>query len=374
MEHSKIALAKRTPGVLALEDGRCFPGISVGYEGLSTGEVVFNTSTTGYQGIITDPSNAGQIVSMTAPQIGNVGVNPEDSESALKPPIRGLLMRELSPCVSNWRATESLDDFLKRHQIVALSEVDTRSLTQHLRSHGSKRGIIASGNWNTEELIQKAKESLRLEDTDFVDQLTVSEPVEWSEAGVQPDAAISNPMCSKKIVVFDFGVKKSILRSLVSLGAKIVLVPARTLADDVLKLQPDGVVLSNGPGDPARLGSVAAEVAKLLGEVPIFGIALGHQILGMALGASTYKLKFGHHGGQSVLDKRTGKVVMTSQNHSFCVKPETLPSEVEVSHVNLHDGSVEGFQHKTLPVFSVQFHSEDGPRDTADLFEQFFHF
>ena len=370
MEHSKIALVKRTPGVLALEDGRCFAGISVGYEGLSTGEVIFNTSFTGYQGIITDPSNAGQIVALTAPQIGNVGVNPEDNESAFKPSIRGLLIRELSPCVSNWRATESLGDFLKRHQIVALSEVDTRSLTQHLRSQGSKRGVIAAGNWNTKELVQKAKESPRLEDTDFVDQLTVSEPVEWSNS----DVAVSNPICSKKIVVFDFGVKKSILYSLASLGAKVILVPARTSAEDVLKLQPDGVLLSNGPGDPARLGSVAAEIAKLLSKVPMFGIALGHQILGMALGASTDKLKYGHHGGQSVLNKQTGKAAMTSQNHRFCVKPETLPWEVETSHVNLHDGTVEGLRHKTLPVFSVQFHPEDGPRDTADLFEQFLRF
>jgi len=367
MEHAKNALVKRVPGVLVLEDGRCFPGISVGYEGLSTGDVVFNTAITGYQGIITDPSNAGQIVAMTAPQIGNVGVNPEDNESALKPPIRGFLMRELSSRVSNWRATESLDDFLKRHQIVALSEVDTRSLTHHLRAHGSKRGVIASGDWNTEELIQKAKESPRLEEIDFVDQLTVAEPVEWSE----PNTVVQNPICSKKIVVLDFGVKNSILRSLVSLGAKVIVVPARTSAEDVLKLQPDGVVLSNGPGDPARLGSIAAEVAKLLDKVPIFGIALGHQILAMALGATTSKLKLGHRGGQSVLNKQTGKVAMTSQNHSFCVNPETLLPEVEVSHVNLHDGTVEGLRHRKLPVFSVQFHPEAGPRDTAYLFEQF---
>jgi len=370
MEHSKIALVKRVSGVLALEDGRCFPGISVGYEGLSTGEVVFNTAITGYQGVLTDPSNAGQIVAMTAPQIGNVGVNPEDNESALKPSIRGFLLRELSSRVSNWRATESLHDFLQRHQIVALSEVDTRSLTHHLRSHGSKRGVIASGDWNTEELIQKAKESPRLEEIDFVNQLTLSEPVEWSES----DTVAQKPICSKKIVVFDFGVKHSILHSLASLGAKVIVVPARFAAEDVLKLQPDGVVLSNGPGDPARLGGVAAEVAKLLGKVPMFGIALGHQVLGMALGASTSRLKFGHRGGQPVLNKQTGRVAITSQNHGFCVNPETLPPEVEVSHVNLHDGTVEGLRHKKLPVFSVQFHPESGPRDTAYLFEQFLRF
>ena len=367
MERSTFALASRIPGLLALEDGRCFPGISVGYEGLATGEVVFNTATTGYQGILTDPSYAGQIVTMTAPQIGNVGVNPEDNESAIKPPIRGLIMRELSSRVSNWRATENLPDFLGRHQIVALSEIDTRSITQHLRSHGALRGVIASGDWNADELIQKAKESPRLEDIDLVEQLSVSAPVEWSE----PHAGTQEPICSKKIVVFDFGVKQSILRSLVSLGAKVVIVPARTSAADVLKLQPDGVVLSNGPGNPARLDDIASEIAKLLDKVPIFGIALGHQLLGRALGASTNKLSFGHRGTQPVKVKQTGKVTMTAQNHGFCVDAATLPPEVEVSHVNLHDGTVEGLRHRNLPVFSVQFHPEGGPRDTASLFEQF---
>ena len=369
MGHSKIALAKRGLGVLALEDGRCFPGISVGYEGLATGEVVFNTAMTGYQEIITDPSSAGQIIAMTAPQIGNAGVNPEDDEAA-KPQIRGLLVREFTTRTSNWRATESLADFLNRHQIVALSEIDTRSLTQHLRSHGTLRGVIAAGDWNTDELIQKAKDSPRIEDLDLVEQTTVSAPVEWSE----PCAGTQEPICSKKIVVFDFGVKRSILRSLTSLGAKVVLVPARTSADDVLAMKPDGIVLSNGPGNPARLGSVAAEVAKLMDKVPIFGIALGHQILAMALGASTNKLPFGHCGTQPVLNKLTGRVEMTPQNHSFCVNPESLPPEVEISHVNLNDGSVEGLRHKKLPVFSVQFQPEGGPRDTAYLFERFLRF
>ena len=367
MKCSTFALTKRSSGLLALEDGRCFPGIAVGYEGLAVGEVVFNTATAGYQGLLTDPSYAGQIVTMTAPQIGNVGINPEDHESSVKPPVRGFVMRELSSRVSNWRATESLSDFLGRHQIVALSEVDTRSITQHLRSHGALRGVIASGDWNADELIQKAKESPRLEDLDLVEQLSVSAPVEWSE----PHAGTQEPICSKKIVVFDFGVKQSILRSLVSLGAKVVLVPARTSAEDVLKLQPDGVVLSNGPGDPARLGFAVAEIAKLLGKVPIFGIALGHQLLGRALGASTSRLPFGHRGTQPVLNKQTGKVAMTPQNHSFCVDAATLPPEIEISHVNLHDGTVEGIRHREFPAFSVQFHPEGGPHDTAYLFEQF---
>jgi carbamoyl-phosphate synthase small subunit len=367
MEHSTIALAKRTPGMLVLEDGRCFPGISVGHERLATGEVVFNTAMTGYQEIITDPSYAGQIVAMTAPQIGNTGINSEDNETTLTPPIRGVLMREMSSRTSNWRATESLENFLKRHQIVALSEVDTRSLTQHLRSHGLKRGVIATGDWNVDELIQKAKDSPRIEELDFVEQLTVAKPVEWT--GLREGEQM--PVGSKRIVVFDFGVKQSILRSLVSLGTHVLIVPAWTSAEDVLKLQPDGVVLSNGPGDPARLGKVTAEIAKLIGRVPIFGIALGHQLLGRALGASTYKLLYGHRGTQPVLNKLSGRVEMTSQNHSFCIASESLPPEVEVSHVNMNDGSVEGFRHKDLPIFSVQFQPESALCDTVYLFEQF---
>ena len=367
MEHPTPALAKRLPGVLALEDGRCFSGVSVGFEGLATGEVVFNTVATGYQDVLTDLSYAGQIVTMTAPQIGNVGTNPEDNESIITPPIRGFIMRELSSRSSNWRATESLPDFLQRRQIVALSEVDTRSITQHLRSHGTKRGVIASGDWNAEELIQKAKESPRLEDLDLVEQLSVSAPVEWTE----PPPGAQEPICSKKIVVLDFGAKRSILQAFVSLGAKVVLVPARTSSENVLELQPDGVVLSNGPGDPARLDFAVAEIAKLLGKVPLFGISLGHQLLARALGASTFRLPFGHRGIQPVVHRRTGKIAMTSQNHGFCVDAKTLPPEVEVSHTNVHDGTVEGLRHKSLPVFSVQFQPEASLRDAAYLFEQF---
>jgi len=357
MEHRATIFAKRTPGVLALEDGRYFQGISVGYEGLSTGEVVFNTAMTGYQEVITDPSYAGQMVVMTTPQIGNVGMNSEDNESDSKPPICGLLMRELSPIVSNWRATESLPDFLKRHQIVALSDIDTRSLTRHLRMHGTKRGVIASGDWNIEELVQKAKDSPRIEDIDF-DGGTGDSVPEGNKGG-------------KTIVVLNFGVKKSILRALAAQGANVVVVPAQTSAEDVLKMKPDGVLLSNGPGDPARLKSVAGEVAKLIGKVPIFGIALGHQLLGLALGAQTQKLPFGHRGTQPVLDKQTGKIAMTVQNHSFCITAESLPPEVEVSHINLNDGTVEGLRHKELPIFSVQFHPEAGLSGTTDFFHTF---
>ncbi|MDR0521224.1 MAG: glutamine-hydrolyzing carbamoyl-phosphate synthase small subunit [Planctomycetaceae bacterium] len=371
-----LAFTNRTPGILALEDGRCFTGVSVGYEGQSTGEVVFNTSMTGYQEIITDNSYAGQIVVMTYPQIGNTGFNPEDHESA-KPRIQGFLMREYSPGmsnrISNWRATESLGDYLKRHQIPALSEIDTRSLTRHLRTHGLKRGIIAVGSWKTDDLIQKALASPKLEELDLVGQLTVDKPVEWTESCPW----IQKPVCAANVAVFDFGIKQNIMRSLVSLGAKVTVVPAGTTAETVLKMQPQGVILSNGPGDPARLENIVAEIRKLIGCVPVFGICLGHQLLGRAFGASTYKMKFGHRGAnQPVLNKQTGRVEITSQNHSFCVDPATLPPDVEVSHVNLNDGTVEGIRHKTLPVFSVQYHPEAaaGPHDAEYLFEQFLQF
>ena len=367
MEHPTFALAKRVSGLLVLEDGRCFSGISVGHEGLATGEVVFNTASLSYQGILSDPSCAGLIVTMTTPPVGNVGINPEDHEFSGTPPIRGFVMRELSSRVSNWRATESLPDYLQRHQIVALSEVDTRSITQHLCLHGTKRGVIASGDWSAEELIQRAKNSPRLEDIEFVEQLTVPEPVEWTE----PLSDTPKPICTKKIVVFDFGVKQSILRSLVSLGAKVVVVPARTSAEDVLKYQPDGVLLSNGPGDPARQDDAVAEIAKLSGKVPMFGIAMGHQLLARALGVSTRRLKLEHRGTQPVLDKRSGKVAMTSQNHGFCVNAETLPPEIEITHTNLHDGTVEGFRHKDLPIFSVQFQPDERFLNVAYFVEHF---
>ncbi|MDR2754177.1 MAG: glutamine-hydrolyzing carbamoyl-phosphate synthase small subunit [Planctomycetaceae bacterium] len=365
---------KQTPGILALEDGRCFSGISVGFDGLSIGEVVFNTSMTGYQEVITDMSYAGQIVAMTAPQIGNTGFNDEDHES-VKPKIQGLLMREISRRASNWRATESLDDFLKRNQIVALSDIDTRSLTKHIRDHGLLRGVIASGDWDAAELIQKAQDSPHLENIDLVGQLTASKPFEWTEpcswtSDLYKD--ISDGL--KKIVVYDFGVKQNILRSLVSMGARVFVVPAFTTAEELLKMQPDGVVYSNGPGDPARLGSIVAEMQKLIGKIPMFGICLGHQLLARAFDATTYKMKFGHRGAnQPVLNKITGQVEITSQNHSFCVNPDTLPNNVEVSHINLNDGTVEGLRHRELPIFSVQYHPEAaaGPHDAAYLFEEF---
>ncbi|MDR2172207.1 MAG: carbamoyl phosphate synthase small subunit [Planctomycetaceae bacterium] len=404
---------KNQRGMLALEDGRCFYGISFGYEGATTGEVVFNTSMTGYQEVISDMSYAGQIVAMTAPQIGNTGFNTEDYESQT-PRICGFLTREFSSVYSNWRACESLGEFFKRSGIVAISGIDTRALTIHLRTHGLLRAAIAVGDWNTAELVQKAKNSPRLEDLDLVGQLTTEKPFEWKQycnwildLYRNTNDSFKGRNKLKRIVVYDFGVKQNILRSLLSMisvgedwnnnfknncnnkdggnynndiynndknNCKVIVVPSSTTAEEALKLQPDGVVLSNGPGDPARLNFIVDEIKKLVGKVPLFGICLGHQLIARTFGAKTYKMKFGHRGSnQPVLNKRTGKVEITSQNHSFCVDPDSLPKEMSVSHVNLNDGTVEGMIHAELPIFSVQYHPESaaGPHDATYLFEQF---
>ncbi|MDR2643523.1 MAG: carbamoyl phosphate synthase small subunit [Planctomycetaceae bacterium] len=395
---------KKSRGVLALEDGRCFYGLSFGHEGFSTGEVVFNTSMTGYQEVISDMSYAGQIVAMTAPQIGNTGFNSEDYESQ-SPRICGFLVREFSERYSNWRANEGLGEFFKRKEIVALSGIDTRTLTMHLRKHGLLRAVIAAGDWDTAELVQRAKESPRLEELDLVGQLTTEKPFEWNEpCNWIPNLYhnIGNSFKGRKqlkqVLVYDFGVKQNIMRSLLSMMSvnsntdnncndncgggcvdggskvKVIVVPSTTTAEEALGLQPDGIVLSNGPGDPARLDSIVSEIKKLIGKIPLFGICLGHQLLARAFGATTFKMKFGHRGAnQPVLNKRTGKVEITSQNHSFCVDPDSLPKSVEVSHVNLNDGTVEGMCHSEFPIFSVQYHPEAaaGPHDATYLFEQF---
>ncbi|MDR2346139.1 MAG: glutamine-hydrolyzing carbamoyl-phosphate synthase small subunit [Planctomycetaceae bacterium] len=391
---------KHLRGILALEDGRCFIGVSFGYEGDSTGEVVFNTSMTGYQEVITDMSYAGQIVAMTAPLIGNTGFNDDDYESQ-SPRICGFLVREFSEQYSNWRAKEGLGEFFNRHKIAALSEIDTRTLTMHLRSHGLLRAVIAAGDWDSAELVRKAKNSPRLEELDLVGQLTTQKPFEWtescnwiSELYSQTKNSFTNKNRLNRILVYDFGVKQNIMRSLLSVmrlgnnncndntvtannenySSKVIVVPASMSAEEALELKPDGIVLSNGPGDPARLNSIVNEIKKLIGKVPIFGICLGQQLLARAFGATTFKMKFGHRGAnQPVLNKQTGKVEITSQNHSFCVDPDSLPKCVEVSHVNLNDGTVEGLRHLEYPIFSVQYHPEAaaGPHDATYLFEQF---
>jgi len=365
----------RIPGILALEDGICFPGLSFGYHGISSGEIVFNTSMVGYQEVISDNSYAGQIVAMTAPQIGNTGFNEEDHES-LKPTIQGLLVRDASHHVSHWRATESLSGFLVRNKIVALSEIDTRTLTRHLRDKGSMRGVIAVGEQDRDELIRQARTIPHIEELDLVKQVSTEKTYHWDE----PCSWISEGRAEKlptigTVAVYDFGVKRNILRSLVSLRAEVIVVPARTSAEEVLAFQPNGVVLANGPGDPAQLEDVVEEIRKLIPTVPLFGICLGHQLLARAFHAKTYKMKFGHHGAnQPVLNLATQRVEITSQNHGFCIDPETLPPELEVTHVNLNDRTIEGIRHRELPVFSVQYHPEAaaGPHDASYLFEKFF--
>ncbi len=356
-------------GTLALEDGKIFHGVSVGAEGLATGEIVFNTSMTGYQEVLTDPSYSGQIVAMTAPQIGNTGINEEDDESE-KPRLKGFVMREYSAHMSSWRATESLESYLFRNHIVALSEIDTRTLTRHIRSSGAMRAVIATGKRDVDALVDAAKNASRLEECDYVDDVTTRRSYSWREACPW---SIQHHETPKTVIVYDFGVKRGILRCLASCGVKVTVVPANASAESVMAAHPDWVYLSNGPGDPLRLGAIVEEIKKLIGRIPVVGICLGHQIIALALGASTYKLKFGHHGiNQPVLNHETGRVEITSQNHGFCVARESVPEEVTVTHTHLNDGTVEGIRHKYLPVFSVQFHPEAaaGPHDSADFFQK----
>jgi carbamoyl-phosphate synthase small subunit len=368
---------------LALEDGTWYRGVSAGAPGEASGEVVFNTSMTGYQEVLTDPSYAGQIVTMTAPLIGNYGTATGDAESQA-PRVAGFVMREASPVASNWRADSSLRDYLVRHNIVAIADIDTRALTRVLRSAGVMRGVIATGAVDPDELVAKARAIPKMEGSDLVREVTCDSPFEWRERsasagdadhqafGVAPQRRPSRRL---RVAAYDFGIKWNILRRLDAYGCDVRVFPATAPASELLAIEPDGIFLSNGPGDPAVLSYAIDNAREIVNaDVPTFGICLGHQILGLAVGGQTFKLKFGHRGANHpVKELASGKVEITSQNHGFAVDPNSLPSDVKVTHLNLYDGTVEGFCHTSKPVFSVQYHPEasPGPHDADYLFLQF---
>lgn len=370
--------------VLALEDGRIFRGRAWGADGERSGEIVFNTSMMGYQEILTDPSYAGQIVTMTYPLIGNYGVNSEDIESR-RPFVEGFVVREMSEIASNWRADLSLDEYLDRNGIVGISEIDTRALVRHIREKGAMRAVVSSIDSDEASLVEKARRAPEMLGRNLVDVVTCSAPYDWAD--VDDHQATMEPIPASsiegllpgeepfRVVAYDFGIKYYILRYLAALGCRVTVVPASTPAAEALKYAPDGIFLSNGPGDPAALAPIIAEIKRLLTAAPVFGICLGHQLLGLAFGGRTYKLKFGHRGGnQPVKNLLSERIEITSHNHGFAVDPESLDSkEVEITHVNLNDGCLEGFRHRKLPVFSVQYHPEagPGPHDASYLFQQF---
>ena len=369
--------------ILALEDGTWYRGVAAGAQGEAPGEVVFNTSMTGYQEVLTDPSYAGQIVTMTAPQIGNYGVASGDAESQA-PRVAGFVMREASPLASNWRADGTLRDYLVHHNIVAIADIDTRALTRVLRSAGVMRGVIATGHPEPDQLVEKARAIPRMEGSDLVSGVTCDRSFAWRErvpaAGDADHAAFSQPPARRssrrlRVSAYDFGIKWNILRRLDAYGCDVQVFPASAPPADLLASEPDGIFLSNGPGDPAPVGYAIDNVRELVKtDVPMFGICLGHQVLGLAVGGKTFKLKFGHRGANHpVKDLSSGKVEITSQNHGFAVDPDSLPSDVSVTHLNLYDGTVEGFRHTTKPIFSVQYHPEasPGPHDADYLFLQF---
>ena len=353
-----------TKAILVLEDGRTFNGASFGADGETFGEMVFNTSMSGYQEILTDPSYAGQIVCMTYPLIGNYGVNETDVESRC-PWVEGFVVREASRIASNWRSTESLDDYLKRNNIVGIEHVDTRALVRHIRDKGAMRAGISTVDTDAKKLLDKILASPEMANRELASVVTIDEQFDYPAADVE----------KFHIVAYDFGVKTNSLREFSKFGCRVTVVPEDTPASAVMALKPDGIFLSNGPGDPASMTKVVEEIKKLAEtQTPIFGICLGHQLIGSAFGGETYKLKFGHRGGnQPIKDLTTGKIEITSHNHGFAVDASSLPADVEITHVNLNDNTVAGLRHKTLPVFSVQYHPESapGPHDSEYLFERF---
>ena len=361
-------------GILALEDGKVFYGRSFGWQGECTGEVVFNTCMIGYQEVLTDPSYKGQMVTMTYPHIGNYGINREDFESD-GPKVEAFLVREFSQIVSNWRADRHLGEFLHHYRIIGLSEIDTRALTRHIRSFGVMRAAVSTVSLDEGRAVKMAQEAPDVSDRDLVAEVTCSEPYEWTE-GTDREWGLPRTEGQKfHVVAFDCGIKRNILRRLVDTGCHVTVIPASTKAFEVRTMKPDGLFLSNGPGDPDRVSYVVEEVRSLMGQQPIFGICLGHQVLGLALGGRSFKLKFGHHGGnQPVKDLRTGKVQITAQNHNFGIAGDSLDaSQMEITHINLNDQTVEGLRHRHWPLFSVQYHPEasPGPHDADPLFQQF---
>ncbi|MDA8234267.1 MAG: glutamine-hydrolyzing carbamoyl-phosphate synthase small subunit [Clostridia bacterium] len=348
-------------GYLVLEDGALFTGRAFGATGETLGEVVFNTGMTGYQEILTDPSYCGQIVTMTYPLIGNYGINEEDFESK-KPFVRGFVVREHCPKPSNWRSQNTLDDYLKDMRIMGLSGVDTRALTRRLRNTGAMKGMLTTNEEEAAQLVAKVQTSPGVFGPELVKQVTTPEVYHLPGDG-------------PRVVVLDFGAKENIIRSLKSYDCDLTVVPASTTFQEILSLNPQGIMLSNGPGDPTDVPYAIETVAQLVGKIPIFGICLGHQIIGLALGGRTYKLKFGHRGSNHpVQDIRTGRVYITAQNHGFAIDKESLEGkDVEITHINLNDGTVEGIRHRKLPVFSVQYHPEaaPGPEDSEYLFGEF---